>query len=123
MLRTLKKLIGKWEPREGVIYHDKHIGPNTAYIRGKNTVIIVECNINGKIYPCSFKLEKEVYEIHIKDMWRGRTVKIYHIKKEFVKATKSKKRYVVYRQPDAGEVTEIRYNLIIKDSTKLLESK
>ncbi|MEJ2781788.1 hypothetical protein WIW89_13130 [Stygiolobus sp. CP850M] len=123
MLRTLKKLIGKWEPKEGVIYHDRHIGPSTAYIRGKNTVIIVECNIEGKIYPCSFKLEKGVYEIHIKNIWRGRTVKIYHIKKEFVKATKSKKRYVVYRQPDAGEVTEIRYNLIIKDSTKLLESK
>ena len=61
MLRTLKKLIGKWEPKEGVIYHDRHIGPSTAYIRGKNTVIIVECNIEGKIYPCSFKLEKGVY--------------------------------------------------------------
>jgi len=123
MLRTLKKLVGIWEPKEGVIYRDRHIGPSTAYIRGKNTVIIVECDIDGKIYPCSFKLEKGVYEIHVKDMWGGRTVKIYHIKKEFVKAKKSKKRYVVYEQPDAGEVTEIHYNLIIKDSTKLLESE
>jgi hypothetical protein len=123
MLRFLKKLVGIWEPKEGVIYRDRHFGPSTAYIRGKNTVIIVECDIDGKIYPCSFKLEKGVYEIHVKNAWRGRTVKIYRIKKEFVKVKKTKKRYAVYRQPDAGEVTEIRYNLIIKDSTKLLESK
>ena len=123
MLRTLKKLVGKWEPKEGVIYRDRHFGPSTAYIRGKNTVIIVECDVDGRIYPCSFKLEKGVYEIHVKNVWGGHTVKIYHIKKEFVKVKKTKKRYAVYRQPDAGEVTEIRYNLIIKDSTKLLESK
>jgi len=121
MLRTLKRLVGKWEPREGVIYRDRHFGPSTAYTRGKNTVIIVECDVDGRTYPCSFKLEKGVYEIHVKNMWGGRTVKIYHIKKEFVKAKKTKKRYAVYSQPDAGEVTEIRYNLIIKDSTKLLE--
>jgi len=123
MLRFLKKLVGIWEPKEGVIYRDRHFGPHTLYIRGKNTVIIVECDVDGKIYPCSFKLEKGVYEIHVKDAWKGHTVKIYRIKKEFVKVKKTKKRYAVYRQPDAGEVTEIRYNLIIKDSTKLLESK
>ena len=125
MLRALKKLFGLWEPREGVIYRNKYYINNVLYIRGKNTLIFVECSIDGNTWqPCTFKLEKGVYEVHIKDdPLHYKTVEEFKIHKKYVKVKKEKKWYEVYEQPDAGEVTEIHYRLYVKDPSKIIYIK
>ena len=126
MLRAIKRLFGLWEPREGVIYRKKAYINHPAYIRGKNTTIHVECSVDGgKTWqPCTFKLEKGIYEVHIKDdpYWY-RTVEIFKIQKKYVKVKKEKKWFAVYRQPDAGEVTQIFYRLLVKDPSKIVYIK
>ena len=56
MLRFLKKLVGIWEPKEGVIYREKIIRPNTAQIipDAKYVSIYVEFSLDGVNWlPCT----------------------------------------------------------------------
>ncbi len=75
MLRTLKKLVGIWEPKEGVIYRPK-IGelPLRVIPGEKYVAIYVEYSLDGVNWrPCTFMLKNGVYEIHAKDYPYGRT--------------------------------------------------
>jgi len=129
MLRTLKKLIGKWEPREGVIYRQKFIGQDTAHvIPGEKYVsIYVEFSLDGVNWqPCTFSLKNGVYEIHAKDKY-NRTTEILLVEKKFVKAKKIKKKDIGGETSADGTATfiDIYYRLLIKDPSKItfLKSK
>jgi hypothetical protein len=121
MLRFLKKLVGIWEPKEGVIYRQKSIGPHTSHIiPGEEYVtIFVEYSLDGVHWrPCTFRLKKGVYEIHDKPNY-GRTTKILLVEKKYVKAKKIKKRYEVSEWYAKAWETEIYYRLLIKDPSKI----
>jgi hypothetical protein len=121
MLRTLKKLVGIWEPKEGVIYRQKSIGPNTSHIiPGEKYVdIFVEYSLDGVNWrPCTFMLKNGVYEIHDKPYY-GRTTEILLVEKKYVKAKKIKKRYEVSEWGATAWETEIYYRLLIKDPSKI----
>ena len=129
MLRTLKRLIGIWVPKEGVIYRQKFIGQNTAHIiPGEEYVsIYVEYSLNGVNWqPCTFSLKKGVYEIHAKDKY-NRTTEILLVEKKFVKAKKIKKKDIGGETSADGTATfiDIYYRLLIKDPSKItfLKSK
>ncbi|WP_048052259.1 hypothetical protein [Saccharolobus islandicus] len=122
MLRILKKLVGIWEPKEGVIYRQKFIGQNTAHIiPGEEYVsIYVEYSLNGVNWqPCTFSLKKGVYEIHAKDKY-NRTTEILLVEKKFVKAKKIKKKYIGSESFDwTATFIDIYYRLLIKDPSKI----
>jgi len=125
MLRILKKLVGIWEPKEGVIYRQKFIGQNTAHIiPGEEYVsIYVEYSLNGVNWqPCTFSLKKGVYEIHAKDKY-NRTTEILLVEKKFVKAKKIKKSYTVSEWYATALETDIYYRLLIKDPSKIIYLK
>ena len=129
MLRILKKLVGIWEPKEGVIYRQKFIGQNTAHIiPGEEYVsIYVEYSLNGVNWqPCTFSLKNGVYEIHAKDKY-NRTTEILLVEKKFVKAKKIKKKDIGGETSADGTATfiDIYYRLLIKDPSKItfLKSK
>jgi len=122
MLRTLKKLVGIWEPKEGVIYRPKFIGPHTAHIiPGMEYVsIYVEYSLDGVNWqPCTFSLKNGVYEIHAKDYPYGHTKEILLVDKKYVKAEKIKKSYTVSEWHAIATQTEIHYRLLIKDPSKI----
>jgi hypothetical protein len=125
MLRTLKKLVGIWEPKEGVIYRQKFIGPHASHVipGEKYVAIYVEYSLDGVNWrPCTFSLKKGVYEIHAKDdQWHYRTTEIFLIEKKFVKAKKIKKKDIVRETSADGTATfiDIYYRLLIKDPSKI----
>jgi len=122
MLRILKKLVGIWEPKEGVIYRPRSIGPYSMHvIHGAEYVSInVEYSLDGVNWrPCTFSLKKGVYEIHAKDYPYGRTKEILFVEKKYVKAKKIKKSYTVSEWYATATETEIRYRLLIKDPSKI----
>jgi hypothetical protein len=128
MLRTLKRLIGIWEPREGVIYRPKDIGPYSLHVihGAKYVSIHVEFSLDGVNWqPCTFSLKNGVYEIHAKDYPYGRTKEVLLVEKQFVKAKKIKKSYTVSEWHATALKTDIYYRLLIKDSSKItfLKSK
>ena len=124
MLRTLKKLVGIWEPKEGVIYRQKFIGPHASHVipGEKYVAIYVEYSLDGVNWrPCTFSLKKGVYEIHAKDdQWHYRTTAVLLVEKKFVKAKKIKKKDMVADSFDwTAPLTEIYYRLLIKDPSKI----
>jgi len=122
MLRILKKLVGIWEPKEGVIYRRKFIGPHTAHIiPGMEYVSIwPEYSLDGVNWqPCTFSLKKGVYEIHAKDE-TYRTTEILLVEKKYVKAEKIKKKYIGGESFDwTATFIDIYYRLLIKDPSKI----
>jgi len=121
MLRTLKRLVGKWEPREGVIYKHRSIGPkNSHIIPGEKYVsIYVEYSLDGVNWqPCTFSLKNGMYEIHAKDKY-NRTTEVLLVEKKFVKAKKIKKSYTVSEWYATALETDIYYRLLIKDPSKI----
>lgn len=122
MLRILKKLVGIWEPKEGVIYRRKFIGPHTAHIiPGMEYVsICTEYSLDGVNWqPCTFSLKKGVYEIHAKDK-TYRTTEILLVEKKYVKAEKIKKKYIGGESFDwTATFIDIHYRLLIKDPSKI----
>jgi len=121
MLRTLKKLVGKWEPKEGVIYRHRFIGQNTAHIipGAKYVSIYVEFSLDGVNWqPCTFSLKKRVYEIHAKDKY-NRTTEILLVEKKIVKAKKTKKSYMASEFGVTAPFTDIYYRLLVKDPSKI----
>jgi hypothetical protein len=123
MLRTLKKLVGIWEPKEGVIYRQKFIGTRSGHmIPGEKCVAIyVEYSLDGVNWrPCTFSLKKGVYEIHAKDdQWHYRTTEIFLVEKKFVKAKKIKKSYMATDGYGTALEIDIYYRLLIKDPSKI----
>jgi len=122
MLRTLKKLVGKWEPKEGVIYRHRFIGQNTAHIipGAKYVSIYVEFSLDGVNWqPCTFSLKNGIYEIHAKDKY-NRTTEVLLVEKKFVKAKKIKKSYTVTEWYATALETDIYYRLLIKDPSKII---
>jgi len=122
MLRFLKKLVGIWEPKEGVLYTSKDAG----YERRLNRVvsIITECFVNGTWQPCSFMLKKDKYHVFL-----GKKTH-FVIEKKYVKVEKRKrdpvgvsevwfKNGVHYGVP----VLEIHYRLMVKDPSKIVDIK
>ncbi len=121
MLRTLKKLVGIWEPKEGVIYRPK-IGelPLRVIPGEKYVAIYVEYSLDGVNWrPCTFMLKNGVYEIHAKDYPYGRTKEILLVEKQFIKAKKIKKSYTVSDGYASALETDIYYRLLIKDLSKI----
>ena len=121
MLRTLKKLVGKWEPREGVIYKHRSIGPKSSHIipGEKYVSIYVEYSLDGVNWqPCTFSLKNGMYEIHAKDKY-NRTTEVLLVEKKFVKAKKIKKSYTVSEWYATALETDIYYRLLIKDPSKI----
>jgi hypothetical protein len=122
MLRFLKRLVGIWEPKEGVIYREKFIRPNTANIisGAKYVSIYVEFSLDGVNWrPCTFRLNDRFYEIHAKGK-HNRTTEILLVEKKFVKAKKIKKSYRVSEWHVAILKTDIYYRLLIKDPSKII---
>ena len=122
MLRTLKRLVGIWEPREDTIYRPKDIGPYSLHVinGAKYLSIYVEYsldNVNWK--PCTFSLKNGIYEIHAKDYPYGNTKEILLVEKQFVKAKKIKKSYTVTELHVTALKTDIYYRLLIKDPSKI----
>ena len=125
MLRTLKKLVGKWEPKEGVIYKHRSIGPKSSHIipGEKYVSIYVEYSLDGVNWqPCTFSLKNGMYEIHAKDKY-NRTTEILLVEKKFVKAKKIKKSYTVSEWYATALETDIYYRLLIKDPSKIIYLK
>jgi len=121
MLRTLKRLVGKWEPREGVIYKHRSIGPKSSHIipGEKYVSIYVEYSLDGVNWqPCTFSLKNGMYEIHAKDKY-NRTTEVLLVEKKFVKAKKIKKSYTVSEWYATALETDIYYRLLIKDPSKI----
>ena len=111
MLRTLKKLVGKWEPREGVIYRQRSIGPKSSHIipGEKYVSIYVEYSLDGVNWqPCTFSLKNGVYEIHAKDKY-NRTTEVLLVEKKFVKAEKIKKKSMGSEIDWTATFTDIYY--------------
>jgi hypothetical protein len=122
MLRNLKKLVGKWEPKEGIIYRERSIGPYSLHVipGAKYVSIHVEYSLDGVNWrSCTFSLKKVVYEIHAKDYPYGRTKEILLVEKKFVKAKKIKKSYTVSEFYATALETDIYYRLLIKDPSKI----
>jgi len=124
MLRTLKKLVGKWEPKEGVIYRHRFIGQNTAHIipGAKYVSIYVEFSLDGVNWqPCTFSLKNGMYEIHAKDKY-NRTTEVLLVEKKIVKAKKIKKKDIGGETSADGTATfiDIYYRLLIKDPSKII---
>ena len=124
LIRRIKNLFGLWEPREGIIYRSK-------YKRGRkpDEVVQVEvmCSLDGKNWSnCTFKLEKGVYEIHLKTEY-GKTVKVIRVEKKYVSVKKKKSRKRTYWEQPSGArrygpmCTCIRYRLLVKDRSKIVE--
>ena len=122
MLRFLKKLVGIWEPKEGVLYKSK----NAGYERGLDRIvdIIVECFVNGRWRPCSFMLKKGKYHVFL-----GKKTH-FVIEKKYVKVEKRKRdsagvAEVWFRDGThyGVSVLEIRYRLIVKDPSKIVYIK
>jgi len=91
MLRILKKLVGIWEPKEGVIYRPKFREPHTARIipRMEYVSIYVEYSLDGVNWqPCTFSLKKGVYEIHAKDKY-NQTTEILLVDKKICESGKN----------------------------------
>ena len=125
MLRTLKKLVGKWEPKEGVIYKHRSIEPKSSHIipGEKYVSIYVEYSLDGVNWqPCTFSLKNGMYEIHAKDKY-NRTTEVLLVEKKFVKAKKIKKSYTVSEWYATALKTDIYYRLLIKDPSKILYIK
>ncbi|WP_148206481.1 hypothetical protein [Saccharolobus islandicus] len=113
----MKKLFGKWEPKEGVLYRSKSAGYERRL--GYSVDIITECYINGSWAPCSFMLKKGEYHIFLSKNKR------LVIEKKYVKVRKVK------IESGVGEVwlrngahfgapiLEIHYQLTVLDSSKL----
>ena len=122
MLRTLKRLVGKWEPREGMIYRHRSIGPKSSHIipGEKYVSIYVEYSLDGVNWqPCTFSLKNGMYEIHAKDKY-NRTTEILLVEKKFVKAKKIKKKYIGSESFDwTSTFIDIYYRLLIKDPSKI----
>ena len=124
MLRTLKKLVGKWEPREGVIYRQRSIGPKSSHIipGEKYVSIYVEFSLDGVNWqPCTFSLKNGTYEIHAKDKY-NRTTEVLLVEKKFVKAKKIKKKDIGGETSTDGTATfiDIYYRLLVKDPSKIV---
>jgi len=121
MLRTLKRLVGKWEPREGVLYTSKDAGYERRLQRAVD--IITECFINGTWQRCRFMLKKGKYHVFLDKKMH------FVIEKKYVKVEKRKREGGVaevwfrngahYGVP----VLEIRYRLTVKDPSKILYIK
>ena len=125
MLRFFKRLVGIWEPKEGVIYREKIIRPNTAQTipYAKYVSIYVEFSLDGVNWlPCTFRLNDRFYEIHAKGK-HNRTTQILLVEKKFVKAKKTKKSYKVPGWPATTLKTDIYYRLLIKDPSKIIYLK
>jgi len=121
MLRILKRLVGKWEPKEGVIYKHRSIGPKSSHIipGEKYVSIYVEYSLDGVNWqPCTFSLKNGMYEIHAKDKY-NRTTEVLLVEKKFVKAKKIKKSYTVSEWYATALETDIYYRLLIKDPSKI----
>jgi len=122
MLRTLKRLVGKWEPREGVLYTSKDAGYERRLQRAVD--IITECFINGTWQRCRFMLKKGKYHVFLDK-------KIHFvIEKKYVKVEKRKRdgqgvTEVWFRNGAhyGVPVLEIRYRLTVKDPSKILYIK
>jgi len=121
-LRFLKKLVGIWEPKEGVLYRSK----NAGYERRLDRIvdIITECFINGTWQPCSFMLKKGKYHVFL-----GKKTH-FVIEKKYVKVEKRKRDGYGVAQVWFGNhayrdilALEIRYRLIVKDSSKIVYIK
>ena len=122
MLRTLKKLVGIWEPKEGVLYTSKNVGYERRLDRAVN--IITECYVNDTWYRCSFVLKKGEYHVFLNKKTH------FVIEKKYVKVEKKKRdghgvaevwfsNGVHYGVP----VLEIYYRLTIKDPSKIVYIK
>ncbi len=122
MLRTLKKLVGIWEPKEGILYRSRNAGYERKLDRAVD--IITECFVNGMWQPCSFMLKKNKYHVFIDKKTH------FVIEKKYVKVEKKKR--------DRAGVTEvwfrngvhygvlileIHYRLIVKDPSKIVYVK
>jgi len=121
MLRILKRLVGKWEPKEGVIYKHRSIGLKSSHIipGEKYVSIYVEYSLDGVNWqPCTFSLKNGMYEIHAKDKY-NRTTEVLLVEKKFVKAKKIKKSYTVSEWYATALETDIYYRLLIKDPSKI----
>jgi len=120
MLRILKRLVGIWEPKEGVLYTNKNVGYERKLKRSVN--IITECFVNGTWQRCSFMLKKGKYYV---SMGKKRFV----IEKKYVEVKKVKKEEGVadvwfsndihYGVP----VLDIHYRLTVKDPSKIVYVK
>jgi hypothetical protein len=121
MLRTLKKLIGIWEPKEGVLYTSKDMGYERRLDRA--VVIITECFVNDAWKPCSFMLKKGNYHVFLDKKTH------FIIEKKYVKVEKRKKdgagvtevwfrNGIHYGVP----VLEIYYRLTVKDPSKIIKA-
>jgi hypothetical protein len=122
MLRTLKKLVGIWEPKEGVLYTSKDAG----YERRLDRIvdIITECFVNGKWQPCSFMLKKGKYHVFLDKKTH------FVIEKKYVKVEKKKIDGQGVAQVWLGNHTyrdilflEIHYRLMVKDPSKIVYIK
>jgi len=122
MLRTLKKLVGKWEPREGVLYTSKNVGYERRLQRAVD--IITECFVDSTWQRCRFMLKKSKYHVFLDK-------KIHFvIEKKYVKVEKRKRdghgvtevwfrNGIHYGVP----VLEIRYQLTVNDPSKIVYIK
>jgi len=119
MLRTLKRLIGIWEPREGVLYTSKNVGYERRLQRAVD--IITECFVDSTWQRCSFMLKKGKYRVFLDK-------KIHFvIEKKYVKVEKRKRdgagvTEVWFRNGAhyGVPVLEIRYRLTVKDPSKIV---
>ena len=122
MLRTLKRLVGKWEPREGVLYTSKNVGYERRLQRAVD--IITECFINGTWQRCRFMLKEDKYHVFLDK-------KIHFvIEKKYVKVEKRKRdghgvAEVWFRNGAhyGVPVLEIHYRLTVKDPSKIVYVK
>jgi len=122
MLRTLKRLVGKWEPKEGVLYTSKNVGYERRLQRAVD--IITECFINGAWQRCRFMLKKGKYHVFLDKKTH------FVIEKKYVKVEKRKRdgrgvTEVWFRNGAhyGVPVLEIRYRLTVKDPSKILYIK
>jgi len=125
MLRILKRLVGKWEPKEGVIYKHRSIGPKSSHIipGEKYVSIYVEYSLDGVNWqPCTFSLKNGMYEIHAKDKY-NRTTEVLLVEKKFVKAKKIKKKSMGSEIDWTATFTDIYYRLLVKDPSKIVYIK
>ncbi|MQL56233.1 hypothetical protein [Acidianus ambivalens] len=118
MFRTLKRLIGIWEPREGVVYKSKDAGYERKF--QSCVKIITECFIDGSWQECSFILKKGKYYVFV-----PKFKKQFVIEKKYVKVKKTK-RVTGWSEAMLSDGTlgdaknlEIRYRLMVKDPSKM----
>ena len=118
MLRSLKRLFGIWEPKEGVWYEEKYFS---------NTFINTECSLDGqRWFGCKFRLINGVYEVYMTtyDIEGKRIVNKkrlhFKIKKEYVEVKRIKQGAVGCGADKITRWVKGKvYELLVKDPSKI----